>query len=66
MIELRNSGNRKEILESENPEKIVDIVEKNLDFNSQQKGKGHPSMLDSHCLDLSRVAKVSYRKVCNH
>ena len=47
--------NIKKILENCNPNKIVDVVEKTLDFNEQQKGKGLPS-------DLTRVAHVSDRK----
>ena len=39
--------------------KIVNIVEKILNFNNQQKGKGRPPMLASRPLDSSRVAKVS-------
>ena len=41
MIDLRNVIIKKEIPENENPNKIVDIVEKLLDFNKQQKGKGN-------------------------
>ena len=40
MIDLRSSINSKEIPENENPKKVVNIVEKVLDFNKQQKGKG--------------------------
>ena len=40
MIDLRNAIIRKDIPENENPNKIVHIVEKILDFNKQQKGKG--------------------------
>ena len=40
MIDLRNTIIRKEITENENTSKIVDIVEKIVDFNKQQKGKG--------------------------
>ena len=40
MINLRNSINSKQIPENKNPKKIVNIVEKILDFNKQQKGKG--------------------------
>ena len=47
--------NIKKILENCNPNKIVDIAEKTLDFNKQQKGKGLPS-------NLARVAHVSDRK----
>ena len=39
LIELRNSIIRKEIPENENPNKIVDIIERALDFSKQQKGK---------------------------
>ena len=45
LIDLRNSTNSKEIPEHENPKKVADIVEKILDFNKQQKGKGLPSDL---------------------
>ena len=40
LIDLRNATVRKENPENINPNKIVDIVEKSLDFNKQQKGKG--------------------------
>ena len=40
LIDLRNAIIRKDIPENENPNKIVHIVEKILDFNKQQKGKG--------------------------
>ena len=40
MIDLRNAIIRKDIPANENPNKIVHIVEKILDFNKQQKGKG--------------------------
>ena len=40
LIDLRNAFNRKEIPANKNPNKILDIVEKILDFNKQQKGKG--------------------------
>ena len=39
LIDLRNSINSKKILENENKKK-VNIDEKILDFNKQQKGKG--------------------------
>ena len=38
--ELRNSTIKKEIPENENPNKIIVIVEKILEFNNQQKGTG--------------------------
>ena len=37
MIEFKKDINIKKIPENENPNKIVDIVEKFLDFNKQQK-----------------------------
>ena len=45
LIDSRNDINRKEIPENGNPKKAVDIAEKILDFNKQQKGKGRPSDL---------------------
>ena len=35
-----NAINKRVILENENPNKIVNIVEKVFGFNKQQKGKG--------------------------
>ena len=40
LIDLRNAIIRKDIPANENPNKIVHIVEKILDFNKQQKDKG--------------------------
>ena len=37
---LRNDVNKKIIRENENPDKVLNIVEKILLFNKQQKGKG--------------------------
>ena len=39
LVNLRNSINRKKIPENENPNKIVDIIDKILHFNKQQKGR---------------------------
>ena len=50
--ELRNSINSKKVPENENPKKVVNIVEKSLVFNKQQKGK-------LRLLDLARVAQVA-------
>ena len=47
--------NRKKILKNENPNKIIDIVEKILKFNKKQKGKG----LRSDLARIPFVAKVS-------
>ena len=54
MIDLKNATIKIEFSENENLNKIVDVVEKILVFNKQQKSKGRPS-------DLARVAKVSDR-----
>ena len=59
MTELKKDINRKKIPGNENPEKIIHIVEKILNFNNQQKGKGCSRMLASRPSDLARVAKVS-------
>ena len=40
LIALRKAIIKKQIPENENPKKILYIVEKILDFNKQQKGKG--------------------------
>ena len=40
LIDLRKGLNRKEIPEKENPKKVVDIVEKTLEFHKGQKVKG--------------------------
>ena len=50
------------IPKNKNPNKIVNIVEKILEFNKQQKGKGLPSVLAS----ITRVAKVPNRNASNH
>ena len=43
LTELKKDINRKKNPKNENPNEIIDIVEKILDFNKQQKGKGIPS-----------------------
>ena len=45
LIDLRNDFNRNEIPEKENLEKVVNIVEKILEFNKKQRGKGLSSNL---------------------
>ena len=42
----------KKFLKNVNPNKVVDVVKKILNFNKQQKGKEHP-------LDLARIARVT-------
>ena len=53
MIDLRNSINKKEILELKIKTKLVNIIEKSLDFNKQQKGKERPSDLATHIKTLT-------------
>ena len=64
MIDLRNSIIRKEILENENLNKIVDIVEKVLDFNKKQKSKGIKILTPKQMLQRSPIPlaqiKASY------
>ena len=62
------TGNiKKKIFENENPEKIVNTVEKILNFDNQQKGKGRSRMLASRPSDLVHIAKVSdYSNISNY
>ena len=46
MIHLRSSVNSKGIPENENPIKIIDLVEKIINFSKELKGRGHPSDLN--------------------
>ena len=59
LIDLGNAIIEKEIPKYENPNKIVDIVEKILDFNKQQKGKGRPSDLATHIKTLTPSTNAS-------
>ena len=60
MINLRNSINSKEIPENENQKKVVNIAEKILDFNKQEKSKGLPGISASCLLDLAKHIKILY------
>ena len=42
LIDLGHDINKKQISENENHKEVVDIVEKILNFNKQQRGKGIP------------------------
>ena len=53
--DLRKVVIRKEILENENPKKIIDIVEKIGDFNKQQKGKGIKILTPKQMLQRSQI-----------
>ena len=46
MIHLRSSVNSKGIPEKENPIKIIDLVEKIINFSKELKGRGRPSDLN--------------------
>ena len=52
LIELKKNINTRKIPKNKNPNKTVDLVEKILNFNKQQKGKGLPS-------DLACLARVA-------
>ena len=64
LIDLRNAIIKKEIPENENTNKLVDIIEKILDSNKQQKGKGleiitPKKMLQRLPITLARVKAVT-------
>ena len=52
---MKKDINRRKIPKNQNPIKIVNIAQKILNFNKQQKGKG----LSSDTTRIARVAKVS-------
>ena len=64
LIDLRNAIIRKDIPENENPNKIVHIVEKILDFNKQQKGKGIKILTPKQMLQRLPIA-LAQVKSCN-
>ena len=45
MTDSRKIVNSKEIIENENPIKVINIVEKLLDLNKEENGRGRPSEL---------------------
>ena len=47
---------KKEIPEIENPSKIINVVEKILDFSNQQKGKGFKKLTPKHLLQRLPIA----------
>ena len=60
MIDLGKVINRKDIPENQNTNRIVDIVEKTLDFNKQQKGKGRTSDVATRFKILT-IKQMSHR-----
>ena len=61
MIELRNSINSKEVPENENPKKVFNIVEKIIDFNKTQKGKGLKILTTKQMLQRLPIALEQVR-----
>ena len=64
MIDLRKAINRKKVPENENPNKIANIVEKILDFNRQQKGKGIKNLTPKQMLQRLPTA-IAHVKASN-
>ena len=67
LIDLRNGINRKEIPENENQKKVVEIVEKILDFNKQQKRKAlkllsRKQMFQGLPIAIAQVKRVTHLK----
>ena len=56
MTELRNAIIRKKIPENENPEKIITIIKKFLNFNNQQKDKGFKILTPKQMLQILQIA----------
>ena len=56
LIDLRNSFIKKEISENEKPNKKVEIAEKILDFNKQQKSKGIKLLTPKQMLQRLSIA----------
>ena len=54
--ELKNSIIKTEILKNENPNKIIDIVEKILEFNNQQNGTGFKILSPKQMLQMLPIA----------
>ena len=61
MIDLRNTIIKIEVSENENPNKIVDIAEKILDFNKQKKGKGIKVLTPKQMLRRLPIALVQVK-----
>ena len=56
MIDLRNSIIRKKTREDENPNKIVNVVDKIMEFNKQQEGKGLKTLTSKRMLRRLSIA----------
>ena len=56
MIDLRNSIIRKKTPEGVNPNKIVNVVDKIMEFNKQQEGKGLKTLTSKRMLRRLSIA----------
>ena len=56
LIDLKNSINRREIPKNENPDKVIDIVEKIFNFHKQQKGNGLKILTSKEMLQRLLIA----------
>ena len=63
LTELRNSINSKGIPENENPKKVVNIVEKIIDCNKKQKGKGIKILTPKQMLQRLPIALAQVKPV---
>ena len=63
MTELRNSVNSKGIPENQNPKKVVNIVEKIIDCNKKQKGKGIKILTPKQMLQRLPIALAQVKPV---
>ena len=54
--ELRNVVIEKEVLQNENPNKILHIVEKIFDFNNQQRGKWFRILTPKQMIQILPIA----------
>ena len=59
---LRNSINSKEIIENENPKKLVNIAETILDFIKKQKSKGIKISIPKHKLQRLPIALAQVKE----
>ena len=56
LIGIRNAINKKITPENENPDKLIDIVEKIVHFNKQQKGRGLKILTSKQILQRLPIA----------
>ena len=61
LVDLRNSNFRKEIPENKNLKRVVNVIEKILDFNKQQKGKGIKILTPKQMLQRLPIARAQVK-----